>query len=38
VTPHAAGATVNYVDRVADLVRENVRRLGAGEGYVNRVV
>jgi D-2-hydroxyacid dehydrogenase (NADP+) len=38
VTPHAAGATVNYVDRVADLVRENVRRVAAGKEYVNRVV
>jgi len=38
VTPHAAGATADYYRRVAAIVRENVRRLGAGEDLVNLVV
>ena len=38
VTPHAAAATGAYVDRIAALVRENVRRIDAGESMANRVV
>ncbi|MFA9516130.1 D-2-hydroxyacid dehydrogenase [Halopenitus sp. H-Gu1] len=38
VTPHAAAATRDYVDRVATIVRENLRRLKAGESLANRVV
>ncbi|ESS07447.1 MAG: phosphoglycerate dehydrogenase related dehydrogenase [uncultured archaeon A07HB70] len=38
VTPHAAAAGRDYVERVAALVRENRRRLGAGEALANRVV
>jgi D-2-hydroxyacid dehydrogenase (NADP+) len=38
VTPHAAAATGGYVDRIAALVRENVRRVDRGESLANRVV
>ena len=38
VTPHASASTREYVDRVAALVRENARRLRAGEDLANRVV
>jgi phosphoglycerate dehydrogenase-like enzyme len=38
VTPHNAGHTPRYYDRLADLVAENVRRLGMGESLENRVV
>lgn len=38
VTPHAAAANVEYCDRVADLVCENLRRFAHGEEPVNRVV
>ncbi len=38
VTPHAAAASRDYVKRVAALVRENRRRLAAGEPLANRVV
>jgi len=38
VTPHAAAATGAYVDRIAALVRENVRRIDRGESLANRVV
>jgi D-2-hydroxyacid dehydrogenase (NADP+) len=38
VTPHAAAATRDYVDRVAAIVRENCRRLEADEALANRVV
>jgi D-2-hydroxyacid dehydrogenase (NADP+) len=38
VTPHAAAATGAYVDRIAALVRENVRRVDVGESLANRVV
>ncbi|MFB6168704.1 MAG: D-2-hydroxyacid dehydrogenase [Haloferacaceae archaeon] len=37
VTPHAAAATDEYYERVAALVRENLRRLAAGETLANRV-
>lgn len=37
VTPHVAGATPNYYDRLADLVADNVRRLAAGDDLRNRV-
>jgi D-2-hydroxyacid dehydrogenase (NADP+) len=37
VTPHAAAATRDYADRIADLVRENARRLESGESLVNSV-
>lgn len=38
VTPHVAAATRDYADRIAELVRENSRRLEAGESLVNAVV
>lgn len=38
VTPHAAAATRDYPDRMATLVRENVRRIGVGERLANGVV
>jgi D-2-hydroxyacid dehydrogenase (NADP+) len=38
VTPHAAAATRDYADRIADLVRENYRRLASGESLANAVV
>jgi D-2-hydroxyacid dehydrogenase (NADP+) len=38
VTPHRAAATWEYYQLVGDLVRENVERIGRGEGMVNRVV
>jgi D-2-hydroxyacid dehydrogenase (NADP+) len=38
VTPHAAAATGAYVDRIAALVGENVRRMGEGASLANRVV
>ncbi len=38
VTPHRGAMTRRYHADVAELVRENVRRLGAGEEMVNRVV
>jgi D-2-hydroxyacid dehydrogenase (NADP+) len=38
VTPHAAGFNEEYYERVATIVRENLRRLAAGESPTNRVV
>ncbi|QLG63558.1 D-2-hydroxyacid dehydrogenase [Halorarum salinum] len=38
VTSHAAAANRDYYRRVAALVRENVRRLAAGEPLANRVL
>lgn len=38
VTPHAAGFNEEYYERVATIVRENLRRFGAGESLTNRVV
>jgi len=38
VTPHAAGFNEEYYERVATIVRENLRRLDAGESLTNRVV
>jgi len=38
VTPHTAGSTVEYGERVAAIVRENARRLAAGESLANAVV
>jgi D-2-hydroxyacid dehydrogenase (NADP+) len=38
VTPHFAAATRDYHERIAALVRENVRRIAAGESLANRVV
>ncbi|WP_380679055.1 D-2-hydroxyacid dehydrogenase [Salinigranum sp. GCM10025319] len=38
VTPHSSAATGRYHEDVADLVRENVRRVRAGEDLTNRVV
>ena len=37
VTPHSAGATPNYYERLADIVADNVGRLEAGETLRNRV-
>ncbi|HMB49841.1 MAG TPA: D-2-hydroxyacid dehydrogenase [Natronoarchaeum rubrum] len=37
VTPHAAAATRDYFRDIAELVRENVDRIGAGEELHNRV-
>ena len=37
VTPHATAATGAYYERIAALVRENLRRLAAGDGLANRV-
>ena len=38
ITPHNAGHTPHYYDRLADIVAENLRRLEAGEELRNRVV
>jgi D-2-hydroxyacid dehydrogenase (NADP+) len=38
LTPHAAGFNDEYYERVATIVRENLRRLAAGESLTNRVV
>jgi len=38
ITPHAAAATRDYPENIAALVRENDRRLAAGERLGNRVV
>ncbi|WP_129114549.1 D-2-hydroxyacid dehydrogenase [Halegenticoccus tardaugens] len=38
VTSHAAAANREYCERVAALVRENVRRVGAGESLANQVL
>jgi D-2-hydroxyacid dehydrogenase (NADP+) len=38
VTPHCAAFTRDYYRDIADLVRQNVRHLDAGEEWVNRVV
>jgi D-2-hydroxyacid dehydrogenase (NADP+) len=38
VTPHAAGFNDEYYERVATIVRENLRRFEAGESLTNRVV
>jgi D-2-hydroxyacid dehydrogenase (NADP+) len=38
LTPHAAGFNVEYYERVATIVRENLRSLAAGESLTNRVV
>ena len=38
VTPHVAAMTADYYERIAALVRENVRRYDAGESLANRVV
>ncbi|WP_248895357.1 D-2-hydroxyacid dehydrogenase [Haloplanus halobius] len=38
VTPHAAAFTDEYYERVATIVRENIRRLDADESLTNQVV
>jgi phosphoglycerate dehydrogenase-like enzyme len=38
ITPHNAGHTPRYYERLADVVAGNVRRLGEGEPLENRVV
>jgi D-2-hydroxyacid dehydrogenase (NADP+) len=38
VTPHVAAFTAEYVERIADIVQENVRRQRVGEGYANEVL
>ena len=38
VTPHSAAFTRDYYERIAALVRENCRRLDAGESLANRVL
>ena len=38
ITPHNAGSTPRYYDRLADLVAGNVGRLARGESLTNRVV
>jgi phosphoglycerate dehydrogenase-like enzyme len=37
VTPHSAGSTPKYYDRLADLIADNVGRLASGEPLRNRV-
>jgi D-2-hydroxyacid dehydrogenase (NADP+) len=37
VTPHVAAAHDTYVDRVVDIVRENLRRTETGDPLANRV-
>jgi phosphoglycerate dehydrogenase-like enzyme len=37
VTPHSAGSTPKYYDRLADIIADNVDRLAAGEPLRNRV-
>jgi phosphoglycerate dehydrogenase-like enzyme len=36
--PHIGGSTVEVFSRVADLVVENIRRIGTGEPLLNRIV
>jgi len=38
LTPHAAGFNEEYYERVATIVRENLRRFAVGESLTNRVV
>jgi D-2-hydroxyacid dehydrogenase (NADP+) len=38
VTPHSAAMTNRYHEDIADLLRQNVDRLRAGESMINRVV
>ncbi|MCH4090548.1 D-2-hydroxyacid dehydrogenase [Acetobacter sp.] len=38
ITPHAAGDTVAYESRVADILHENVRRLEGGKTLLNQIV
>jgi len=38
ITPHNAGHTPEYYDRVVDILAENVERLNAGKELQNRVV
>lgn len=38
ISPHRAAITDTYHEDIADLVRENLRRLDAGEEWLNRVV
>lgn len=38
ITPHCAGFTEDYYRNVADLVRENLAHIDAGEELVNRIV
>ncbi len=38
ITPHNAGHTPNYYDRLSDIVAENYRRLQAGKELQNRVL
>jgi phosphoglycerate dehydrogenase-like enzyme len=39
ITPHNAGHTPRYYERLADIVAENVRKLDAGENdLINRIV
>nr|WP_084157168.1 NAD(P)-dependent oxidoreductase [Haladaptatus cibarius] len=38
ITPHCAGFTEDYYRNVADLVRENLAHIDAGEDFVNRIV
>jgi len=37
LTPHFAGATPHYTDRVIDIFTENLRRYGRGEPLLNQV-
>lgn len=37
ITPHSAGATLKYYDRLADIVADNVERLGSGRQLRNSV-
>ena len=37
ITPHTAGATPTYYDRLADIVVDNVERIEAGHPLRNRV-
>ena len=38
ITPHNAGATPRYWERLADIVEANLTRLAAGDALLNRVV
>ncbi|MEE6209340.1 NAD(P)-dependent oxidoreductase [Salarchaeum sp. III] len=38
ITPHCAGSTEDYYRNVADLARENLAHIAAGEELVNRIV
>ncbi|MBT4091714.1 MAG: D-2-hydroxyacid dehydrogenase, partial [Deltaproteobacteria bacterium] len=37
ITPHVAGGTPHYIDRLLDIFTENLKRYQAGEPLINMV-